>query len=198
MFDWYTPFCMTNREPTIWNRRCRAIEKELSNHSIRASVSRHTLFDTEYYLVEVSDNKEHINDKKIADALDIPRDWVCLYQYRYNENKWFAILEDELNDEYTNCDGELVFKKPFNLKEYFRNHDIDDFKCKFQSLMGIEVSDWVYDSYTDTVLFRVLNETPYFNRDAIANTLNIKWSSIGAYYLPNDDEFVYAIYLGDG
>ena len=107
-------------ESTIWNRRCRAIEKELKRHCIKSSVSRHTLFDTDYYLIEVSDNKHHISGDDIAEALDISKDWVCLYHCRAGERTYYAVLEDELNDKYKNCNGELVFDEPFDLMDAIR------------------------------------------------------------------------------
>lgn len=196
VFDWYLPYG-GGVIPSIWNRRCKAIEKELSEHCIKGVVSRHTLFDVDYYLVEVSDNRTYIDGNKIADALMIPKDWICLYHCKFNEGTYYAILERELNDKYEDCDGELVFRKPFSLEKYFINHDVDDFKCKFESLMDIEVCDWVYDSKTDTVLFRVLDEPSNFDRFKIASTLNISENSIGAYYIPDDNEWVYVMWLGD-
>ena len=116
MYSWFEPF-FTNRELTIWNKRCRSIEEALKRHCIKSSVSRHTLFDTSYYLVEVSDNKHHISGDDIAEALDISKDWVCLYHCRYNQSTYYAVLEDELNDKYKNCNGELVVDEPFNLMD---------------------------------------------------------------------------------
>ena len=169
MYSWFEPF-FTNRELTIWNKRCKSIEEALKRHCIKSSVIRHTLFDTDYYLVEVSDNKHHISGDDIAEALDISKDWVCLYHCRYNESTYYAVLEDELNDKYKNCNGELVFDD-FDLKDAIN----DGMNCIENRLRRFErCPDVIVNKHKNILTIQNYN----WSSQCVANALNISKDAV--------------------
>ena len=106
---------------TIYNRRCKSIKKELCRKGIDAKVIRKTIFGIGCYAVDV----ECSTSKTIADALDIPREWVGVAVLNEDFER-YLIKEDELNSKYCDCDGELVFRKPFRLVEHLGGNLVRD------------------------------------------------------------------------
>lgn len=106
MMESWGEFMNPIRCKSIYHRRCDAIEHRLKEHNICAVVSRHTAFDVEYYVLDIKDNIADINRCEIADALDIPKDWVDFINI-YDEGVVYFIKEDEFNDKYCDCDGEI-------------------------------------------------------------------------------------------
>lgn len=104
---------------SIWHRRTEAIEKELKKHNIKAKVHRHHIYDVEYYVLTLDTSKKHISESDVANALNIPKEWVGFVHINLeNCYKIFWIKEDEFNAKYCNDDGEIVFKKSFKLTDY--------------------------------------------------------------------------------
>lgn len=112
-----------------------AIKKELSKNNIKVKdVHRHGIWGINVYVIRFhkDDNNKHINDKILANALNIPIDWVGLAQCTSDGYCTYWIKEDKLNNKYCDDDGKLVFENPFNLKDY-------PFKEKFETLCPIKV-----------------------------------------------------------
>lgn len=111
--DWFTRFhgkCYDN----VFHKNCKSIKDKLEKENIKkVSVCRHHVFDVNMYLV--SENGCSTCSRDIADALNIPRNWVELYKYGDDNTSSYGILEDKLNDKYCNSDGVLVFDEPFDL-----------------------------------------------------------------------------------
>ena len=109
--------CMWTGGKSIEAKRCDDIEQQLAEHDLIAIVSRHDLFDVEYYLVEFTNDYGgglYPTCGKIAKALDIPNEWVNLYTCEYNGRTVYAVKEEELNRKYKNCDGRLEWVEPFD------------------------------------------------------------------------------------
>ena len=104
---------------SVYHRNCNAIKEQLCKHNIKARVHRHSLFDKDFFIVNVSDDDSFLNRKDIADALDIPVDWVDLYIYN-DDLEEYCILEDELIGKYGDCNDELHFKDEFDFLKVFR------------------------------------------------------------------------------
>lgn len=95
-----------------YHSACRSIKKELEESDLEVEyVSRHNLFDENLYLVKLKEDCWLNTEKKIADALKIPKAWVSFYMYPHR----YAIKEDELNDKYMQND-KLVFNH-FDIQE---------------------------------------------------------------------------------
>ena len=117
VFDTY---CDWNGGKSIEAKRCDDIEQQLAEHCLIANVSRHDLFDVEYYLVEFTKDYGgglYPTCGKIAKALDIPNEWVNLYTCECNGMTVYAVKEKELNRKYENCDGRLEWVEPFDFNK---------------------------------------------------------------------------------
>ena len=113
VFDTY---CDWNGGKSIQAKRCDDIEQQLAEHCLFANVSRHTLFNVKLYIVSFTKDYgggKHPSDKNIAEALEIPEEWVCLYDCDSNKTE-YAVKENELNRKYENCDGRLEWVEPFD------------------------------------------------------------------------------------
>lgn len=100
---------------SIQVKRCDDIEQQLAEHQIYANVSRHRLFGEKLYIVSFTKDYgggKHPTDKNIAEALQIPDEWVSLYDCDENKTE-YAVKERELNDKHKNCDGRLEWNNPF-------------------------------------------------------------------------------------
>lgn len=139
-------FLYPYRCKSIYHRRCDAIEYRLKEHNINAVVSRHTAFDVEYYVLDFKDSSS-IDKCKIADALDIPKDWVDFINI-YDEGCVYFIKEDEFNDKYCDCDGEIDWGfNLFDLKFESKFETLRPIKDQLESA-GITVeSVGIYDDY---------------------------------------------------
>ena len=104
---------------SIYNKRCRDIQEQLAEHRLFANVSRHTLFGEKLYIL--SFNKDygggvHPDKYNISIALEIPDEWVSLYDCDDNKTE-YAVKEKELNCKHKNCDGRLEWVEPFDFYE---------------------------------------------------------------------------------
>ena len=100
---------------SIQAMRCDDIEQQLAEHELFANVSRHTLFDDKLYIVEFKKSYSgggYPTTTKIARALEIPTDWVSLYECNDHLTS-YAVLEDKINNKYMNGDGRLEWNNPF-------------------------------------------------------------------------------------
>ena len=104
----------------VYHRNCNEIKRQLCEHNIKASVSRHKLFDNHLFLLDVSDNEFRPHKRDIAKALNIPVEWVELYKCDTDLDV-YAVLEDELIDMYGDCHKELHFKDPFDFLDAINN-----------------------------------------------------------------------------
>lgn len=101
---------------SIQAMRCDDIEQQLAEHRLFANVSRHTLFGEKLYIL--SFNKDygggvHPDECNISRALQIPDEWVSLYDCDENKTE-YAVKEKELNCKYKNDDGRLEWDNPFD------------------------------------------------------------------------------------
>lgn len=101
---------------SIQSKRCDDIEQQLAEHRIFANVGRHTLFGEKLYIL--SFNKDygggvHPDECNISRALQIPNEWVSLYDCDENKTE-YAVKEKELNCKYKNDDGRLEWVEPFD------------------------------------------------------------------------------------
>ena len=110
-----------NLPQSLASRRCNVIEKQLCKNGLKARVSRHTCFDVEYYVVEQWDKETYFSSEDIAKALKIPNDWVSLANYTDGVGTYW-VKEDELNDKYLDCDGEMLFDANEILIKSVKNH----------------------------------------------------------------------------
>ena len=72
MFDWSPIPWIGYNGDTKYQRRCRQIRERLCEYNIKSRVSRHTLFDEEYYLVAISEdscNYDKNSIKKLAEYI---------------------------------------------------------------------------------------------------------------------------------
>ena len=103
---------------SIYNKRCRDIQEQLAEYDLIATVSRHDLFDVDYYLIEFNNNDygggKHPSCGKIAEALDIPNECVNLYTCEYKSRTVYAVKEGELHCRYLNDDGRLEWVEQFD------------------------------------------------------------------------------------
>ena len=115
MWDFFRYKLDLGRDKTIERTRCDNIQDALKKNSIASCVSRHHVFDVNYYLIEVHTDEcdDYVGSKEIADALGIDRDDVSLYKTCNSKYPCYALLEDEINDKYSNDDGRLVFEFDF-------------------------------------------------------------------------------------
>ena len=105
-----------NGGKTIHTKRCDDIEQQLAEHQLYANVSRHRLFGVKLYIVSFTKDYgggEYPSDKKIARALQIPDEWVSLYDCDENKTE-FAVKEEKLNCKHMNDDGRLEWVEPFD------------------------------------------------------------------------------------
>ena len=126
VFDTY---CDWNGGKSIQAKRCDDIEQQLAEHCLIANVSRHDLFDVEYYLVEFTKDYGgglYPTCGKIAKALDIPNEWVNLYTCEYNGRTVYAVKEEELNCKHKNCDGRLEWVEPFDFNKVLKKYNARD------------------------------------------------------------------------
>lgn len=161
-----TPLLFNNwfsKEENPFHRRCEQIRKQLCKNGLKARVHRHTCFDMKYYVIEQWDKKTVFNERDIANALNIPREWCSLANHT-NMIGFYWVKEDELNEKYCDCDGNLVFDEPFD----FLEASPKEIKLK---LGGGQVS--VVD-YKDVVLIK--NYCAY--NKAMTRLLNIPLESI--------------------
>ena len=96
-------------------KRCDDIEQQLAEHRIYANVSRHRLFGEALYIVSFTKDYgggKHPTDENIAEALQIPDEWVSLYDCDENKTE-YAVKEMQLNCKHKNCDGRLEWDNPF-------------------------------------------------------------------------------------
>ena len=108
--------CMWTGGKSIEAKRCDDIEQQLAEHQIYANVCRHTLFGEKLYIL--SFNKDygggvHPDKYNISIALQIPDEWVSLYDCDENKTE-YAVKEKELNCKHKNCDGRLEWVKQFD------------------------------------------------------------------------------------
>ena len=126
VFDTY---CDWNGGKSIQAKRCDDIEQQLAEHCLIANVSRHDLFDVEYYLVEFTKDYGgglYPTCGKIAKALDIPNEWVNLYTCECNGKTVYAVKEEELNRKHKNCDGRLEWVEPFDFHKVLKKYNARD------------------------------------------------------------------------
>ena len=100
---------------SIQAKRCDDIEQQLAEHRLFANVSRHRLFGEALYIVSFTKDYgggKHPTDENIAEALQIPDEWVSLYDCDNNKTE-YAVKEDRLNCKHINCDGRLEWNNPF-------------------------------------------------------------------------------------
>lgn len=122
-FDYYCSIplgLISGTGESIYNKRCRDIQEQLAEYDLIATVSRHDLFDVEYYLVEFTNDYGgglYPTCGKIAKALDIPTEWVNLYTCEYNGRTVYAVKEEELHSLHLNDDGRLEWVEPFDFYE---------------------------------------------------------------------------------
>lgn len=117
-----------NGGKTIHAKRCDDIEQQLAEHCLIANVSRHRLFGENLYIV--SFNKDygggkHPSDKNIAEALEIPEEWVSLYDCDSNKTE-YAVKEEKLNWKHKNCDGRLEWVEPFDFHKALSKYNTSD------------------------------------------------------------------------
>ena len=101
---------------SIEAKRCDDIEQQLAEHWLIANVSRHRLFGEKLYIVSFTKDYgggKHPSDENIAEALQIPDEWVSLYDCDENKTE-FAVKEEKLNCKHKNCDGRLEWVEPFD------------------------------------------------------------------------------------
>lgn len=119
-FDYYCSIpwgFISGTGESIYNKRCGDIQGRLAEHDLIATVSRHDLFDVEYYLVEFTNDYGgglYPTCGKIAKALDIPTEWVNLYTCEHNGRTIYAVKEEELHSLHLNDDGRLEWVEPFD------------------------------------------------------------------------------------
>ena len=113
---------------SIQAMRCDDIEQQLAEHRLFANVSRHTLFDDKLYIVEFKKNCSgggYPTTIKIARALEIPDDWVSLYDCDEHKTE-YAVKEDRLNCKHKNCDGRLEWDNPFDFHKALKKYNAED------------------------------------------------------------------------
>lgn len=112
----------------IQAKRCDDIEQQLAVHNIIANVSRHTLFNVKLYILSFTKDYgggKHPDVKNIAEALEIPEEWVSLYDSDCNKTE-YAVKEEKLNCKHKNCDGRLEWIKPFDFNKALSKYNTSD------------------------------------------------------------------------
>ena len=153
-------------------KRCDDIEQQLAEHRIYANVSRHRLFGEALYIVSFTKDYgggKHPTDENIAEALEIPDEWVSLYDCDENKTE-YAVKEKELNCKYKNCDGRLEWDNPFDFHKALKKYNAED-------LIQIQIGDGCrrVATYTDGGL--VMLDCRYSSK-TIADRLGISKESI--------------------
>lgn len=108
--------------------RCDDIEQQLAEHRLFANVSRHRLFGEALYIVSFTKDYgggKHPTDENIAEALQIPDEWVSLYDCDNNKTE-YAVKEKELNCKHKNCDGRLEWNNPFDFHKAISKYNARD------------------------------------------------------------------------
>lgn len=177
---------------SVVRKNCDKIEKRLCVNGFKVNVSRHTLFDIRYFLVENPNADVSLNQSDIVDALDIPNDWVCLYKMN-GLKEVYAIKEKELVDKYGDCDGELVFEENFDLENYLSTHTKNELLRKMEKMFDVKFK-WK-DVRNNWIAFQVCREKPSFRIQLISEKLDIDGDEIGAF--EKDGEWIYTINLSD-
>jgi len=149
----------------VYHRNCNAIKEQLCKHNIKASVHRHSLFDKDFFIVDVSDDDNCRCRGDIADALDIPVDWVDLYIYNDGLEE-YGILEDELIGKYGDCNDELHFKDEFDFMKVFKGSSNGYNISQRLKKKGICVNHLI--AHSDSITLGTDSSS-----DAISNALNI-------------------------
>ena len=120
--SWYgtnpvPPFVFDCMWKSIERKRCDDIEQQLAEHRLFANVSRHTLFNEKLYILSFNRRDwgggVHPDECNISRALQIPDEWVSLYDCDENKTE-YAVKEEELNCKYKNDDGRLEWVEPFD------------------------------------------------------------------------------------
>lgn len=112
----------------IQAKRCDDIEQQLAEHRLFANVSRHRLFGEKLYIVSFTKDYgggKHPTDENIAEALQIPDEWVSLYDCDANKTE-YAVKENELNCKYKNDDGRLEWVEPFDFHKALKKYNAED------------------------------------------------------------------------
>lgn len=117
-------------------RNFRRIEKRLESKGINASVCHHDAFGVEYYLLKCKDF--YGSSKKIADALNIPKDWVDFICMAGEDTTVFYLKRNEFNKLYCDSNGELKFTDYENLQEAFDKCNVDFIKDYFSNILNID------------------------------------------------------------
>ena len=113
---------------SIEAKRCDDIEQQLAEHWLIANVSRHRLFGVKLYIVSFTKDYgggKHPSDKNIAEALQIPKEWVSLYDCDENKTE-YAVKEEKLNCKHMNDDGRLEWSNPFDFHKALSKYNTSD------------------------------------------------------------------------
>ena len=180
------PFLFDSDFKSIYSKRCRSIEKQLKKHNIKATVSRHTLFDNELYLVDISKDGKYVSNSDLADVLRIPKNWVNVYKHT-DDGVIRAILEEQLNSKYcADEDSDLMFE--FKLSQVKNQSDIVQRVIDRMDDCGFAHDGVFYDSNSYQLFIKVKNismTNRHFLKKILGVTNNYKW--IGTLY--NDSLF---------
>lgn len=140
MYHYYWDYSLIGGHESIYQKRCRDIQEKLAESNLIATVSRHDLFDVEYYIVEFTNDYgggKHPSQRSIAKALEIPDVWVNLYNCELGGKTVYAVKEKELNGKHINCDGRLEWVEPFDFHKALSKYNTGDLikeqlgeKCK--------------------------------------------------------------------
>lgn len=148
--DW-SVFVTAFGEPTVWQRRCMALKKELGKKDIKADVSRHNCFDIDYYVVRQLSKKDTWDAKDVANALDLSNDCACLADYHDGIGTYW-VKEDVLNDKYLNDCGELVFEPEFDFVDLAKNLSAPMFSSKLNSFL--KTISCYYDTSSELLMIQ--------------------------------------------
>lgn len=163
----------------VYHRNCNAIKEQLCKHNIKSRVHRHSLFDKDFFIVDVSDDDSCLNRKDIADALDIPVDWVDLYICNDGLEE-YCILEDKLIGKYGDCNDELHFKDEFDFMKVFNGSSNGYNISQRLEKKGICVND-LCANYNNVTL------NSHSSSDDIAEALNIPKRAVADLRCHNSD-----------
>ena len=106
MFNYLMDLHSFSKPQNIYWKRCENVQNQLNKHKLYCnSVHRHHLYGLSVYVLEF-DNI--VDESDIAEALDIPKDWIAFVM----TSPWiYYVLEDKLHEKYCDEDGELIFDK---------------------------------------------------------------------------------------